>query len=103
MNERKPKCGECADAETCKAAMAACGGSFYPDADPTHCSQWKPSSATATPVPADPSPEVVERVARAICDADWLNDYDWQDLPDGDPQRYMDEARAAIRAMGGKP
>jgi hypothetical protein len=97
-NECKPKCGECAD-EECRLGPRCPDSPFDPnaDADPD-CFIPKPG--------ADPSPEVVEMVARAIfpalCDV-FGHPLSWAAAEEGTKDAARKVALQAIRAMGGKP
>jgi hypothetical protein len=144
-NERKPKCGECADAETCKAELATHGVTFDPDLEAADCFQEKATGydratveacigkvraldsdthddrierivvcdalrSLLTDAPTATTEEEVEKVARAIHEADHMS----PDLCGGDvtpwgalnnrwTAHYHQLARAAIRAMGERP
>jgi hypothetical protein len=61
------------------------------------------SLARAPSRPADQVPDMVERVARAICDSRYPYDPRWPILPESVREHWRDYARAAIAALQAVP
>jgi len=99
MDERKPKCGECADEK--------CTGLWRSKKDPSFDPTLDACEDFVRWVPADPSPEVVERGAEAACntyqDEIGVAAMRWNIINDKMRGHWRNVVLAAIRAMGGKP